>query len=316
MKSSPFFCFLSMCFLLSTASLAQVKTYIGHDNVFPDQSGKVIAFKATYSSASDTIYFVDVATGAITDRMADGSFGLEFKLMKAKVLDRDKFNAKDITCFHAFDGDENYEWYFVRLKGDSTLAKAQLPKVDIHGDPRVFYRKNPRTVLLATRLEWRMELYNMLDTTAGGFAKLLYSHEDKKSGYTELFDNHLRNVVISPNGRYAFALPNGVMIDLVKGKSIWNYNLKGKGDSRVVFSEDGMRVAIEQENRSVTVRDVQKGKELYRIPSPPTFPGELKVEHSRPLSDMQSCFVFYKDFKSGFAKVLLLKADGSYKEVL
>ncbi len=41
----------------------------------------------------------------------------------------------------------------------------------------------------------------------------------------------------------------------------------------------------------------------------------MKVRQVLPLADMQHCFVFYWNVDTGFAKVLLLKADGSYNEV-
>ncbi|RYY64611.1 MAG: hypothetical protein EOO13_18280, partial [Chitinophagaceae bacterium] len=281
--------------------------YVGRDDVFPDRAGKVIAFKATYSGTTDTVYFVDVATGVITERVADGSFGLEFKMLKAKVLNREKEMMKSLTAFStfAFFDRGNVDRYFVRWKKDSTVASAWLPKVERHThDPKIFIKyDNPRKVLLGVRLNRDAMLYDMLDTTAQGMARLLYSKDLSKADYQEFDHGHMQQAVISPTGGHIFTMPDGTMIDLVKGKKIWDFNYKKTGSSDVVFSKDGTHIAIEHQDKSVTVYDVQKGKRLYKIPAPPMFPGELKVEHLLPLPDMQTCFVFYMDFKKRSAKV-------------
>lgn len=311
-----FFCLWAIGAVLPLHGAAQ---YVGWDDIFPDRAGKVIAFKATYSSTSDTVYFVDVATGAIIDRVADGSFGLEFKMLKAKVLNREKEMSGALTAFSTFSYFDrgNMERYFVRWKKDSTVASAWLPKVEAHSyEPKIFFKAdNPRKVLLGVRLNRVAMLYDMLDTTANGVARLLYSQDLSKVDFQEFDRGHLQQAVISPTGSHIFTMPDGTMIDLIKGKKIWNFDYKKTGSSDVVFSEDGTRMAIEHQDKSVSVYDVQKGKRLNRIPAPPMFPGELKVEHLLPLPDMQSCFAFYKDFKKGSAKVLLLTADGNYKEV-
>lgn len=299
--------------------LHSIAQYIGGGNVFPDRAGRIIAFKATYSGASDTVYFVDVATGAITDRVADGSFGLEFKMLKAKVLNREKEMMKSITAFPTFSffDQGNKEKYFVRWRKDSTVASAWLPKVERHTyDPIIFIRPaNPRKVLLGVQLNDIATLYDMLDTTANGMARLLYSKDLSKADYEEKQRGHLQQAVISPTGGHIFTMPDGTMIDLLKGKKMWDFNYKKTGSSDVVFSEDGTRIAIEHKDQTVSVYDVQKGKRLYKIPAPPIFPGELKVEHLLPLPDMQSCFAFYYDFNKSSAKVVLVTADGNYKEV-
>ncbi|MBX7201984.1 MAG: hypothetical protein IT240_10350 [Bacteroidia bacterium] len=314
-----FFCLCAIGTLLPLHSTAQY--YVGWNRVFPDRAGKVIAFKAVYSGASDTIYFVDVATGTITDRVADGSFGLEFKMLKAKVLNREKEMNKALVAFHTlshFERDKgNMEEYIVRWKNDSTIASAFLPKVEVHSyEPRVFYKPDkPRKVLLGVRLNGVAMLYDMLDTTKNGAAKLLYSKDINKADYEDWERGYFQQAVISPSGNHVFTMPDGTMIDIVKGKKIWDFNYKKTGSSDVVFSEDGTRIAIEHQDKSVSVFNVKKGKRLYKIPAPPTFPGELEVDHLLPLPDMQSCFVFYMDYKNSVAKVLLLNSDGNYKEI-
>ena len=293
--------------------------YVGRDDIFPDRAGKVFAFKATFSGTTDTVYFVDVATGVITERVADGSFGLEFKMLKARVLNREKEMMKSLVAFPAFSFFEtgNVDKYFVRWNKDSTVASAWLPKVERHThDPIVFIKyDHPRKVLLGVRLNRVAMLYDMLDTTAQGMARLLYSKDLSKADYQELEHGHMQQGVISPTGGHIFTMPDGTMIDLVKGKKIWDFNYKKTGSSDVVFSEDGTRIAFEHQDKSVTVYDVQKGKRLYKIPAPPIFPGELTLEQLRPLPDMQSCFAFYKNSKTGSVKLLLASADGNYKEI-
>lgn len=319
MKPIFLFCWLALCCGLGVQSFGQSKFYIGSDDIFPDHSGKVIAFKTTSSETSDSVYFVDVATGLVTDRAADGSFGLEFKMMKAKVLNRENLIGKGLKAFHTFSmffDKENFEEYIVRLN-DSTLARAWLPKVVNHNEPRVFFKQdNPRKVLLGVRLNRVAMLFDMLDTTSNGVARVLYSRDlSKVDDFEEFERGHLQRAVISPTGNHIFTMPDGTMIDLVKGKKIWDYDYQKTGSSDVVFSEDGTRIAIERKDRSVSVVDVQRGKQLFRIPAPPVFPGELKVEHLMPLADMQTSFVFYFNFKTSHTKILLMKADGSYKEV-
>lgn len=315
MTSIRFLCFFSMSCIFSMISLAQTKFYVGSSGIFPDRAGKVIAFKATNSRASDTVYFVDVATGAVTDRVADGSFGLEFKMMKAKVLNREKLLAKDLSASYYWT-EGGYDLYIARTR-DSIIARAWLPKAEVHSDnPRVFFKPdNPGIVLVAVRIQHQAGLYNMLDTTAGGVAKLLYKRDLSKADPQEWEKGHLQEAVISPGGQHVFTMPDGNMIDLVKGKKIWDYKYRETGASNVVFSEDGTRLAIQREDHSISIRDVQRGKELYRIPAPPKEMQGMKVEQVLPLADMQHCFVFYWNVDTGFAKVLLVKADGSYNEV-
>ena len=126
--------------MFSMISLAQTKFYVGSSGIFPDRAGKVIAFKATNSRASDTVYFVDVATGAVTDRVADGSFGLEFKMMKAKVLNREKLLAKDLSASYYWT-EGGYDLYIARTR-DSIIARAWLAKSRGNSDnPRSFLNR-------------------------------------------------------------------------------------------------------------------------------------------------------------------------------
>ena len=311
------FCLWTIGALLPLHSAAQ---HVGGDGVFPDRAGKVIAFKATYSGTTDTVYFVDVATGVITERVADGSFGLEFKMMKAKVLNREKEMMKSLTAFstYAFFDRGNVDRYFVRWNGDSTVAFAWLPKVERHThDPKIFFKyDNPRKVLLGVMLNRNAMLYDMLDTTAQGTARLLYSKDLSKADYQEFERGHLQQGVFSPTGSHIFTMPDGTMIDLVKGKKIWDYDNKKKGFYHVVFNQDGTRMAIAHDDRSVSVLDVQRGKQLYRMPAPPRLGEEIKVQSVLPLADMQTSVVFYYDYKTHREKILLLKADGSYREVV
>ncbi len=311
------FCLLAIGAVLPYHSAAQ---YVGWDDVFPDRAGKVIAFKATYSGTTDTVYFVDVATGVITERVADGSFGLEFKMMKAKVLNREKEMMKSLTAFPTFDffnSGGNVDKYFVRWNGDSTVASAWLPKVERHThDPKIFFKyDNPRKVLLGVMLNRNAMLYDMLDTTAQGMARLLYSKDLSKADYQEFEHGHMQQAVISPTGSHIFTMPDGTMIDILKGKKIWDYDYQKTGSSDVVFSEDGTRIAIERKDHSVSVVDVQRGKQLYKIPAPPEFGVKLKMDHLLPLADMQTAFAFFYDYKTSQNKILLLKADGSFKEI-
>ncbi|MBW7840898.1 MAG: hypothetical protein H3C36_14955 [Chitinophagaceae bacterium] len=98
--------------------------------------------------------------------------------------------------------------------------KGCLPKTEVHTDnPRVFFKPdNPRIVLVAVRIQHQAGLYNMLDTTAGGVAKLLYSRDFSKADFQEWEKGNLQRAVISPTRQHVFMMPDGNMIDLVKRK--------------------------------------------------------------------------------------------------
>lgn len=322
MKYIIFICLLYFGLGLPMRGFAQPKCYILSYDIFPDRAGKVVAFKVSYENVPDTVYFIDVASGDITDRVAEGTFGLEFKMMKAKVLNREALKDLKVRPFISAWGRgklEKFYRYDILMKNnssmeDSTLASAWLPYTfSQHPNDMICVVKlNPKTVLLYGRLDGKKAMYNMLDTSDKGIARLLYLDKENKFSSSFRWQAH-----VSPDGHYVLAATEGAMIDLAKGKVIWEYPSEDvKGWFYATFSEDGKQVAIERGNYTVAVWDIQRGKELYRISVPPDHLANLAgLDCIIPLPDMQHALVYDHNPNTGRVKVLLVKADGSYKEL-
>lgn len=302
---------------LPLRGFAQPKCEIDLNDIFPDRAGKVVAFKVIYEGVPDTVYFVDIASGAITERIAEGTFGLEFKMMKAKVLKREaeEFSGTSTEISERYSSKkmEKFYRYDVLMKG-SLLARAWIPYTfsQYNDELRPVCKANPKTVLLYGRLDGKKALFNMLDTLKDGKARLLYLDKDNK--HASSFRWH---AYISPDGRYVLAATEAAMIDLEKGKVIWDYPYEeANGKFYTAFSEDGTRVAIERGNYAISVRDMQTGKELYLISTPPAHLASLAgMDCIIPLPDMQHALVYDQNHNSGRINLLLVKADGSYKEL-
>lgn len=316
MKTAFIFCslFLISCGLPYTA-IAQYKRYVVPSDFFPDRSGSLVAFKVTYNGVPDTVYFLDVPSATITERVAEGSFGLEFKMMKAGVLKSDLSMRQGARVYERYPAVAKKKHIFYQVtKGDTTVASAWLPETSYaYEQPEAVFRSNPRRVLLYRRLDGRRSLYNMLDTSADGVAKLLYV--DKANKEAEHEHNAIWQAHISPDGRYVLAATEGVMIDLEKGRAIWDYDWENSGWFYATFSENGSRVAIERKDFAVSIRDMQRGKELFRIPAPPAKLGNLTARHCIPLADMQHALVYYEYLDGGQIKLFLCGVDGSRREI-
>jgi hypothetical protein len=316
MKATLLFCLLCLGCGLPPAILAQPKRFINHSDYFPDRAGRLVAFKVHYEGAPDTVYFLDVPSATITDRVAEGSFGLEFKLMKAKVLKSDRSMGQGARAQELYGGEgrmEKYTLYQVR-RNDSLIASAWLPKTGYaFEEPRAVFRSSPRRVLMYRRQDGRRSLYNMLDTSANGVAKLLYL--DKANKEAEHEQSFIWAAHISPDGRYVLAATECVMIDIEKGKVMWDYPWERSEWFLATFSEDCSRVAIQRNAYAVSIRDVQSGKELNRIPAPPAKLGNLDVSDCLPLADMQHALIYYWNAKTYEAKLFLFGVDGSRKEI-
>ncbi len=317
MRAAIIFC--SLCLIgygFPATAIAQPKRFISHFDFYPDRSGKLVAFKATIEGAPDTVYFLDVPSATITDRAAEGSFGLEFKLMKAKVLKSDMSKWQGARAYYRYTGQgrkEKFMRYEITLN-DTSVASAWLPMTSTYDETTALFRSNPRRVLLYRRLDGRRSLYNMLDTSADGVAKLLYVDKANKEADHEF--NAIWEAHISPDGRYVLAATEGVMIDLEKGKVIWDYPWENSGWFYATFSEDGSRVAIERKDYAVSIRDVQRGKELARIPTPPAKLGNFTARDCIPLADMQHALVYYWYPEAGQVKLFLCGVDGSRQEIV
>lgn len=316
MKFIFLICLISFGCVLPEHVLAQPKCYIVSYDIFPDRAGNVVAFKVTYEGVTDTVYFVDVASSTITDRVAEGTFGLEFKMMKAKVLNREAEMAPRLRPFISAWGRGKMEKYYRYdiLAKDSTIATAWLPYTFTQhpNDLKIVYKAASKTALLYGRLDGKKALFNMLDTTKDGKARLLYLDKENKYASSWMWQAH-----ISPNGRYVLAATEGAMIDLEKAKVIWDYPAEDvKGKYYAAFSADGTQVAIERGNYTIAVWDIQKGKELYRISVPPDHKSTLTgTDGIIPLPNMQHALVYDDNHDTGRLKLLLVKADGTYKEL-
>lgn len=316
MKFIFLICLISFGCVLPEHVLAQPKCYIVSYDIFPDRAGNVVAFKVTYEGVTDTVYFVDVASSTITDRVAEGTFGLEFKMMKAKVLNREAEMMSGMQAYYRYPGRGEKEKYGLCdiMWKDSTLARSWLPQAftQHHNDLKPVYKSNPKTALLYGRLDGKKALYNMLDTSKDGKARLLYLDKENKYASSWMWQAH-----ISPNGRYVLAATEGAMIDLEKGKVIWDYPAEDvKGWYSAAFSADGTQVSIERGNYTIAVWDIQKGKELYRISVPPDHKSTLTgTDGIIPLPNMQHALVYDDNHDTGRLKLLLVKADGTHKEL-
>ena len=132
--------------------MAQPKCFIVPHEMYLDRAGKQFAFKVTYQDVVDTIYFVDIASGMITDRVAEGTFGLELKMLKAKVLNWEEEMQPNLDASISAWGRgkwEKYNRYEIRSKS-SMLASAWLPYTFTQhsSDLRCIFKSSPQTVLL------------------------------------------------------------------------------------------------------------------------------------------------------------------------
>jgi len=310
--------FAIVCFLLLAAQcgFGQSSFNIGWNIPTANANGTMIGIRGKHNG-KDSAWIINTETAQVMQRIPEGSFGLEMKLIRAGVYPTGNATYVRQPTMGSTENkkktfDVTYDVYYI---DDSLLASSTVSNSKYNHDAMSYAIARPLTALIGRQEGKDFVLYDMT-RKSGKYAARVFALDTK----SEIPGFHMLR--ISPDGRYAFFCREYVMVDLQKGKMAWHVNEEERTNAKLVtFSATGDSIAFPLKSDSVfAVRDVRNDKTLYRISianNPDAKALGMTLSEAYPLPDMKHILAWYRKPNDPLDTSIwcIFAADGSYRRI-